>query len=101
MLFTDMLPAFIGQINFMTQLILDRSKHRTRLPRIFAIASRIIDVGLIAGQGSSRKAQVPKEPFYLLDAKLSPKLIREQQNQRPNLFHASLFNPRPPKDRGF
>jgi hypothetical protein len=57
----------------MTQLILDRSKHRTRLPRIFAIASRNIDVGLIAGQGSSRQEQVPRNPFYLSDAKPSPK----------------------------
>jgi hypothetical protein len=66
MLFTDMVPAFIGQINFMTQLILDRSKHRARLQRkrrIFAIASRIIDVGLIAGQGSSTKEKVPRNLF--------------------------------------
>jgi hypothetical protein len=82
MLFTDMVPAFIGQINFMTQLIFDRSKHRARLlhrHRIFTIANRIIGAGLPTGQGSSKREKLQRSFF------ISFGCCRSRRNSSPKM----------------
>jgi len=69
MLFADVVPAFIGQINLMAQMIFGRLQHRTRLvPKVneafqshsssnclggFAVVSEIIDGGSTDGQGTA------------------------------------------------